>query len=378
MRLPNTKPVFVQKVLIAFFIVSCNQAPQIVNETEDSKIDFYKGVDLSYVNEIENCGATFENSSGNTRDVFKFFADEGANLIRVRLWHNPTWTKYSNLSDVEKTIKRAKNTKTKTLLDFHYSDDWADPQKQIIPKAWLSVIDNLEVLGDSLYNYTYKTLLKLNSKNLLPEMVQVGNETNIMILQKDDKGEAMNWSRNTFLLNKGIKAVRDVSTKLNKEIEIMLHIAQPENGLTWFRSAKENGLTDYDLIGLSYYSKWSSFSITEAANTIKTLKETYQKDVLIVETSYPFTLQGVDEANNILGEDSLINGYPATQEGQLKYLLDFKRMIKKAGGKGLIYWEPAWVSNNCSTRWGKGSHWENATLFDFDGKPTLGMSFLHE
>lgn len=371
MRLPKTKPVFVQIALIAFFIVSCNQTS---NETEE--VLFFAGVDLSYVNEMEDCGASFKNRDGVTQDPFKIFADEGANLVRARLWHNPTWTKYSNFIDVEKTIKRAKENNMQVLLDFHYSDDWADPDKQIVPKAWFPVIDNLPVLGDSLYNYTYKTLVKLNSKNLLPEMVQIGNETNIMILQKDDKGEAMNWSRNAFLLNKGIKAVRDVSTELNKDIKVMLHIAQPENGLTWFRSAKENGLTNYDLIGLSYYSKWSSFSMTEAANTIKTLKETYQKDVLIVETSYPFTLQGVDEANNILGEDSLINGYPATEEGQLKYLLDFKRLIKKAGGKGLIYWEPAWISNNCSTRWGKGSHWENATLFDFNGKPTLGFSYL--
>lgn len=378
MRLPNTKPVFVQKVLIAFFIVSCNQAPQIVNETEDSKIDFYKGVDLSYVNEIENCGATFENSSGNTRDVFKFFADEGANLIRVRLWHNPTWTKYSNLSDVEKTIKRAKNTKTKTLLDFHYSDDWADPQKQIIPKAWLSVIDNLEVLGDSLYNYTYKTLLKLNSKNLLPEMVQVGNETNIMIVQKDEKGEPMNWSRNSFLLNKGIKAVRDVSRQLDKNIEIMLHIAQPENGIWWFKQAKENGITDFDWIGLSYYPKWSKYTLESVTPVFKELISSHNKKLMVVETAYPFTLNNADTANNILGTDALISGYEATQKGQEKYLLDLKKTIQNAGGSGLIYWEPAWVSNNCSTRWGKGSHWDNATLFDFDGKPTLGMSFLHE
>ena len=365
-------------ILFVSFVVSCTSEKEKKKNTIDTsqEIEFYLGADLSYVNEMEECGVFYKNSEGEVEDVYKIFANSGANLIRVRKWHNAKWSNYSDYLDVEKTIKRAKNQKMKVLLDFHYSDDWADPNKQQIPEAWFPVIDNLEALGDSIYNYTYKTLEKLDAKNLLPEMVQVGNETNIMILQKDDKIGEMNWERNAYLLNKGIKAVRDLSKSKDKKIEIMLHVAQPENGLTWYRSAKENGLTDYDLIGLSYYSKWSSFSMTEAANTIKTLKETYQKDVLIVETSYPFTLQGVDKANNILGEDSLNNGYPATQEGQLKYLLDFKRMIKKAGGKGLIYWEPAWISNNCSTRWGKGSHWDNATLFDFDGKPTLGTSNL--
>jgi arabinogalactan endo-1,4-beta-galactosidase len=108
------------------------------------------------------------------------------------------------------------------LLDFHYSDDWADPNKQEIPKAWLPIVDNLEVLGDSIYNYTFKTLEKLEAKNLLPEMVQVGNETNIMILQKETKPAEMNWSRNVYLLNIGMKAVRDISTKKGKNYHFLL------------------------------------------------------------------------------------------------------------------------------------------------------------
>ena len=117
----------------------------------------------------------------------------------------------------------------------------------------MPVVDNLPILGDSIYNYTYAVLEKLSRKNLLPEMVQVGNEINLMILQKDNNANPMEWSRNSFLLNKGIKAVRDVSKNLNKSIEIMLHIAQPENGIWWFKEAKENGVTDFDWIGLSYY-----------------------------------------------------------------------------------------------------------------------------
>ena len=343
---------------------------------ESSEKDFYAGVDLSYVNEMEDCRAVFKNSLGEKEDVFKIFKNEGANLVRVRLWHNPTWTKYSNLKDAEKTILRAKNENLNVLLDFHYSDDWADPNKQIIPKAWLPVIDNLPILGDSIYNYTYKTLAKLNQKDLLPKIVQVGNETNIMILQKDETITKMDWSRNAFLLNKGIQAVRDFSKEKNKDIAVMLHIAQPENALWWFKEATQNKVTDFDWIGLSYYPKWSKFQFEEASKAIKELITTYNKKLMVVETAYPFTLEGNDAANNILAKDALLNEYPATQEGQLNYLLDMKEMIKNAGGLGLIYWEPAWVSNNCSTRWGNGSHWENATLFDFEGKPTLGMQYL--
>ena len=365
-------------ILFVSFVVSCTSEKEKKKNTIDTsqEIEFYLGADLSYVNEMEECGVFYKNSEGEVEDVYKIFANSGANLIRVRKWHNAKWSNYSDYLDVEKTIKRAKNQKMKVLLDFHYSDDWADPNKQQIPEAWFPVIDNLEALGDSIYNYTYKTLEKLDAKNLLPEMVQVGNETNIMILQKDDKIGEMNWERNAYLLNKGIKAVRDLSKSKDKKIEIMLHVAQPENGLWWFKQAKENGITDYDWIGISYYPKWSKYDLKEVSEAFKTLIKTYKKKLMVVETAYPFSLENIDNANNILGNDALIDGYSATEKGQLKYLLDLKNVIQESGGKGLIYWEPAWVSNSCSTRWGKGSHWENAALFNFNLEPTLGLNFL--
>ena len=98
---------------------------------------------------------------------------------------------------------------------------------------------------------------------------------------------------------------------------------------------------------------------------------------MVVETAYPFTLENADAANNILDEKALISGYPATQQGQLDYLNALKTKIKEAGGEGLIYWEPAWVSTQCSTLWAQGSHWDNATLFDHNYKPTLGMQFYN-
>ncbi|SNR56652.1 glycoside hydrolase family 53 protein [Lutibacter flavus] len=338
---------------------------------------FYYGADLSYVNEMEECGAIYKDLNGATKDPFKIFNEAGANIIRVRLWHNPTWTNYSNYEDVKLTISRAKAEGMKVLLDFHYSDTWADPSTQEIPEAWLSEINNTTALGDLLYNYTYMVLNDLANANLLPDIVQVGNEINPMILQQGELQWPIDWVRNSSLINKGIKAVRDISSAKNKEIGVMLHIAQPENGLWWFEEATQNGVIDFDWIGLSYYPIWSDYNLSNVSTAFTTLINTYNKRLMIVETAYPFTLENADSANNILDNNALVSGYPATQQGQLDYLNKLQEVIETAGGEGLIYWEPAWVSTSCSTLWGQGSHWDNATLFDHNNKATLGMQFYN-
>lgn len=369
---------------ISFLILSCSSENNNT-KTDDPKVDppiesdikFYYGADLSYVNEMEDCGAIYKDASNTTKDPYVIFKEAGSNLIRVRLWHDPTWTNYSNYNDIKKSIQRAKDLNMKVLLDFHYSDTWADPSHQQIPSAWLNSINDTPVLGDLLYNYTYNTLNELSRSNLLPDIVQIGNEINPMILQDGALQWPIDWVRNSSLLNKGIKAVRDISTAKNKNIEVMLHIAQPENGLWWFDQATKNGVTDFDWIGLSYYPIWSDYNLNNLATPLSTLINTYKKRLMIVETAYPFTLENADSANNILGSDALIDGYPATQQGQLNYLNRLKTIIENVGGEGLIYWEPAWVSTGCSTLWGQGSHWDNATLFDNDNKATLGMQFYN-
>ena len=326
---------------------------------------------------MEDCDAAYKNSNGAVQDPYAIFKNEGANLVRLRLWHNPTWTNYSNLQDVKQSIQRAKNQGMQVLLDFHYSDTWTDPEQQQIPAAWLSSIDDTPALGNLLYNYTYSTLLELSNEGLLPKIVQVGNEINPMILQDGELEWPIDWARNSYLINKGIEAVRAIAEDENKEVEVMLHIAQPENGLWWFEQATDNGVTDFDWIGLSYYPIWSDYSLDNVQTPLTTLINTYNKKLMIVETAYPFTMENADSANNILGPDTLVNGYPASQQGQLDYLNQLKLKIKNAGGQGLVYWEPAWVSTNCSTLWAQGSHWDNATLFDNDNKATLGMQFYN-
>jgi len=340
---------------------------------------FYLGADLSYVNELEDCGGAWR-EHGKPQDVFTLFHAHGANLVRVRLWNHATWTKYSNLDDVKKTIRRAHAAGMQVLLDFHYSDDWADGDHQVIPAAWATIGDP-QALAQALYQFTYDTLMALDHDGLMPEQVQVGNETNGELLGQanwvKDK-RPIDWQRNALLFNAGIRAVHDAGKAGQRMPRAMIHIAQPENLLPWFEAATKAGITGYDLIGISYYAKWSKYSLKGLGAVIKALRAAYSAEVVVVETAYPFTLEGADESPNLLGADSLIAGYPATPDGQLRYLVDLTQLVKDNDGSGVVYWEPAWISSTCHTRWGKGSNWENATFFNFRKKDELlpGIDFM--
>ena len=178
------------------------------------------------------------------------------------------------------------------------------------------------------------------------------------------------------LLNAGIDAVRRVSRETDSAIAVMLHIAQPENVAPWFSNGIDTGLHRFDLIGVSYYPKWSSTPFDAVGSLVAEWRTRFNAEVVIVETAYPWSLQGQDSANNLLGSDSLVAGYPADMDGQHRWLQDLFEAVVSNGGAGVVYWEPAWVSSSCKTRWGTGSHWENATLFDFEGRLHEGASFL--
>ena len=339
----------------------------------------FAGVDLSYVNEIEACGAQYR-LDGKLRDPYELFAEAGANLVRLRLWNNPTWTNYSTEPDVTRSIERAHKAGMHVLLDFHYSDDWADPQQQRIPAAWAADIDDADKLAQHVYEYTRDVLARLNERDLLPYMVQVGNEINSQMLRAPDTtGVPIDWMRNAKILNAGIRAVREVKAKDGASPKVMLHVAQPENVEPWFAAAATAGVRRADYIGVSYYPKWSKLNLPQAQAALTRVRKRFNTDIIIVEVSYPFTLRDAgDHAANLLGGDSLLKGYPATLAGQNRFMNDVVKMVLGAGGVGVVYWEPAWVSSGCKTRWGTGSHWENATLFDFTMKNELtpAASFL--
>jgi arabinogalactan endo-1,4-beta-galactosidase len=242
---------------------------------------FVMGSDLSFVNQIEDYGAVFRDSS-KIKDVFKIVKQHGNNLVRVRLWHSPLWTEtlnngkqYSNLQDVVKTIRRAKAEGMYVNLDLHYSDTWADPNTQKIPKAWEDL--PLNVLKDSVYQYTFKTLKYLQNLNLTPEMIQIGNENNNGVLWPTGKIDNNNFQNFTELLKSGARAVRDFSVNSAIKPQIVIHCAQLQFADWWVDGVvNKGGLTDFDIIGLSHYYKWSTVNDMAAiGSAIKALKTKY-------------------------------------------------------------------------------------------------------
>lgn len=359
--------------LLALFSLQCNS-----DAAEEPTLSgpFYLGADLSYVNEMEDCGVVYK-ENGQAKDPYQLFSDKGCQLVRLRLWHTPAWydtlnqgKRYSDFADVRKSVQRAKAAGMPVLLDFHLSDFWADPGRQLVPAAWLPVVHDLPVLQDSLYNYVFQTLTRLNADGLLPEMVQIGNETNRMILlspQDNATGVPINWARNAALFNSGIAAVRAVEKIAGKKIQVMIHLANPAEARLLMPGFWANGVRDFDLIGLSYYWAWHKpMTIAQAGAVVAELQNSYPgKSVMIAETAYIWTNDANDNANNIISE--VHPDYaPASPEHQRKWLVDLSNEVKQRGGAGVIYWEPAWVSSSCRTPWGQGSHQEHAAFFDFD------------
>lgn len=360
--------------------------------------EFFFGADLSYVNQILDRGGVYRDG-GTVKDPYNIFADHGTDLVRLRLWHNPTWTKdvydpdgdqlYNDLPDLERSIRRSKELGMKVLLDFHYSDIWADPGSQEIPAAWLDIKD-LSVLQDSVYNYTSKTLQYLDSKGLMPEFVQIGNEINCGMLYEHDGGPVAGfpacnvcdgqWSNLAAVLNSGIKAVRDVSAGSSVKTRILLHVADPVNITWWFGNVTGGGIvSDFDIIGISYYPIWhTGVSVDQLSDQISNFRDAYDKDVMILETAYPWTPAGYDSYNNIFGSQTPVTGYPFSQQGQLDMMKKITQEVIDGGGVGLVYWEPAWITSPLRDYWNTGSAWENCTFFDFEGNVLPAIDYMTE
>ncbi|MDZ7758005.1 glycoside hydrolase family 53 protein [Rhodohalobacter sp.] len=362
-----------------------NEQPTESDPVYYSTDQFVMGADLSYVNQILDHGGTYS-VDGEVENPYKIFADHGTNVVRLRLWHNPQWVQdevyedpekplYSGFEDVKKGIEESKTQGMAVNLDFHYSDIWADPSHQDVPAAWMEITD-IEVLKDSVYNYTYQTLEKLNDEGLMPEFVQIGNETNcgMMFTNAPENFPSLNgcngnWENLGAVINSGIQAVREISANSETETKIILHIAQPENAEWWFENiTADGGVSDFDIIGLSYYSQFSDTPLSGLSSYIQSFRTTFEKEVMIVETAYPWTLENADNYTNIFGENSVEPNYPATNNGQLEYLTDLTRAVIDGGGSGVMVWEPAWITSNMKDLWGTGSSWENNAFFDFNGE----------
>ncbi|MEP7322786.1 MAG: glycosyl hydrolase 53 family protein [Saprospiraceae bacterium] len=343
---------------------------------------FVMGADLSYVNIIQDQGGQYQDS-GQIRDPYKIFKSHGANLVRIRLWHTPTWQSglnngkiYNDLNDVVKSIRRAKEAGMAVNLDLHYSDRWADPGTQETPAAWKNL--NYNQLKDSVYNYTSRVLLFLQSQSLVPEIIQIGNETNQGMLFPLGKVVNNNFQPFADLLKQGISAVRDFSKNSTIKPLILLHVAQLQNAEYWTNGVVNlGGVTDFDILGLSHYFNWSTIStLPEVTNIISSLKTKYGKKIMIAETAYPWTNKNADTYSNIIPGDKGFATYGVSDTSQLNYMKDLTQAVIAGGGTGIMYWEPGWITSNLKDGWGTGSSWDNNTFFDFQGKALPVFQFM--
>ncbi|MBL7750493.1 MAG: glycosyl hydrolase 53 family protein, partial [Chitinophagaceae bacterium] len=243
------------------------------------------------------------------------------------------------------------------------------------PAAWAGL--TLPVLKDSLYNYTLAVLNYLKSKNLTPEMVQVGNEVNGGMCWPVGKVDAGNYDNFSELLKSGIKAVRDFSLTSTIKPKIILHQAQLHSAHWWLQGITAKGVTDFDIVGLSHYSKWATVNSMQAiTDTLKALKTRFGKQVMIVETAYPWAAGGSDSYGNIFSATDTAPGYGLSKDEQYRYLKDLALAVHKGGGIGVQYWEPAWISSSMNDGYGIGSSWENCALFDFSGNIMSSAEYM--
>ena len=349
------------------FTESDQMADMPLSRSTSGDLPFLQGADLSYVNELQDGGVNYI-KDGNSVDPYNLIKSFGANLVRVRLWHNPTWTNYSTLSDVKRSIRRAKNEGMNVLLDFHYSDAWTDPQTNIVPEAWRPVVKYSDILADSVYNYTYRILGHLNATNLLPELVQIGNETNNSIMVADNADLIpTNYVRNTKLFNAGLQAVADFNRNNAKNIKTVLHVAMnPNDAMFWVANHKKYGLKEFDMLGVSYYPQWQDYTPAQLGEFASNLYSTYGVRLFVAETGQIWTRAWNDQNINLMSKMCI--GYPNTPCPQLQkdFIVEIKEALLANGGAGYCVWEPFWVSADNQTLWGVGSNWENVAFFDFN------------
>ena len=338
---------------IAFLLApwGCKQNDPIVDDPIDTiKTDpadslFAKGADVSWLTEMETAGKKFYNSAGTATECMTLLKSLGTNTIRLRVWVNPT-KGWNNTDDVLIKAKRAKTLGMRIMIDFHYSDTWADPAHQTKPEAWknLSFAD----LKTAVANHTTSVLTMLKDNNISPEWVQVGNETSNGMLWEDGKAST-NMANYAALTTTGYDAVKSVFPKA----KVIVHIndGYDNSKFRWIFDILKNYGGKWDVIGLSVYPYWFTPSNDWAKCNTQTLANMndmvsrYNKEVMVVECGMSW--------------DS-----PQACKSFLSDLIAKVKLVNSKKGLGVIYWEPQSYGG-----------WEGYTLgaFDISGKPTVAL-----
>lgn len=342
-----------------------------VEKVENLPEDFIMGMDASAVLSLEQGGVAYYDFEGNQTDVFKVLAQNGVNYIRVRIWNDPYDEEGHGYGggncDVETAIaigKRATKYGMKLLLDFHYSDFWADPSKQMAPKAWKGM--EIEEKCDALYEYTKDALTQIKKAKVAVGMVQIGNETNGAMA-----GEVY-WSPVAQLMKSGSKAVREVLP----DALVAVHFANPEKSDQYadYSSKLEYFGVDYDVFASSYYPYWHG-TLDNLYSVLSKVAETYDKKVMVAETSYAYTSDDTDFFGNTITDGGTFDKrYPFTIQGQANEVRDVIETVSRCpNGIGVFYWEGTWITAGGATyeenyeKWETyGSGWASSYSAEYD------------
>ncbi len=363
--------------------------------------DFIKGADVSMLAEVEKHGGKFYDEKGVEKDAMLILKENGFNYIRLRIWNDPKDAAGNGYgggnNDLATTIalaKRAKANGMKFLLDFHYSDFWTDPGRQNKPKAWASM--NIEQMTQALHDYTKSTVAEFKKAGVLPDMVQIGNEINGGMLWPEGKSWGQNggeFDRLAGLLKAGINGVKENLEK-GDDVKIMLHLAEgtKNDTFTWWFDEITKRNVPFDVIGLSFYTYWNG-PISALKYNMDEISKRYNKDVIVVEAAYGYTTDNCDNAeNNFTAKEAADGGYPASVQGQADFLADLMKSIVEVPdhrGKGIFYWEPAWLPTKGATwatkagmkynndDWKEGNARENQSLFDCQGHVLPSMKVFN-
>lgn len=341
-------------------------------QTSDSLLA--RGVDISFTPQIEDVGGVYT-VNGIPKNVLDIFKDNGVNYVRLRIWHTPIGG-YCGTANTLAFAQRIKAKGFKFLLDFHYSDTWADPGKQNKPAAWASL--PYTALRESVYAYTKNVLTALKNQNTLPDMVQIGNEITSGMLWPDGKvgsvpDPVQAWVRLGELVKDGIRGARDAAG--SSPLKIMIHIDRGGDnaGARWFYDNLLAQGVQFDVIGLSYYPWWHG-TLTQLKNNLNDLSSRYNKDIIVVETAYPWTTQSLNDGHGNVGVNPALlpPGYSISPQGQKAFLFTLKNIIKETTnhrGIGFFYWEPGYISVQPI-----GSSWEHLTIFTFPGEGLTSLT----
>ena len=348
-----------------------------VKKVENIPADFIFGMDASAVPSLEAGGVRYYDHDGVEKDVYEILSENGINYIRVRIWNDPFDANGNGYGggncDIENAIeigKRATAYGMKLLVNFHYSDFWADPAKQMVPKIWKSM--DVDEKSEALYAYTKDCLEKLINAGVDVGMVQIGNETNGAFCGESSTALG-GWKRITQLMSAGARAVREVCPGAL----VVVHFANPEK-VTNYESYGKNleyyGV-DYDVFASSYYPFWHGTQ-ENLAKVLSDIATKYDKKVMVAETSYAFTAEDTDFYGNTIGEgDGIVKDYPFTVQGQANLVRDVIDTVvnQTIGGIGVFYWEGTWISaggegyDENRALWEKnGSGWASSHAAEYD------------